>query len=272
MNSSNPDTFWALPTTSFSISAMFVTPRTSTRFSVNTGSRAWCFPRLSVALRQATTILYSRFSRRRRPMADTRLQPLTALNAVQQTAERKPVVLACQDSRSGDQTPPSWKGFQSAQHPFSVLPQVFVTDRTVKFGFKNALDYQIIVNWVIAAHKSQGAFQMGMNRADREEFVILESGAADETARTDALFRALAEQAPHPKGVCACQALRRSNADRLRREPEIGSPQVRAGVCRGRSSAPRAASIWRACRARRCGPLRPPGSDRRAGWSKAGGR
>ena len=85
-----------------------------------------------------------------------------------------------------------------------MLPQVFVTDRNVKFGFKNALDYQIIVNWVIGAQKSQGLFQTGMNRADREEFVILESGAPDETARTNSLFRALAEQAPHPKSVCAC--------------------------------------------------------------------
>ena len=57
-----------------------------------------------------------------------------------------------------------------------------MTDRAVKFGFRDALDYQIIVNWVIAAHKSQGAFQMDMNRADREEFVVLESGAADEAA------------------------------------------------------------------------------------------
>ncbi len=54
---------------------------------------------------------------------------------------------------------PSWQGFQSAGHPFSVLPQVFVTDRTVKFGFRNALDYQVIVNWVIAAHKSQGRYR-----------------------------------------------------------------------------------------------------------------
>jgi LmbE family N-acetylglucosaminyl deacetylase len=130
---------------------------------------------------------------------------ITALNAVQQTAERKPVVLACQDSRSGDPTPLSWKGFQSAQHPFTVLPQVFSTDRTVKFGFKNALDYQIIVNWVIAAQKSQGLFQTGVNRADREEFVILESGAADETSRTNALFHALTGQAPHPKGVEVCK-------------------------------------------------------------------
>jgi len=138
---------------------------------------------------------------------------ITALNAVQTSAGRKPVVLGCQDIRSEAGKQPSWQGFQSAQHPFSVLPQIYVTDRTVKFGFNNALDYQIIVNWVIAAHKSQGAFQMGMNGADREEFVILESGAANEAAkdtaseaaRTDALFRALAEQAGHPKGVGVCK-------------------------------------------------------------------
>jgi len=136
---------------------------------------------------------------------------ITALNAVQQIGGRKPVVLGCQDGRSGVPKPPMWQGFQSAQHPFSVLPQVYVTDRAVKFGFHDALNYQIIVNWVIAAHKSQGAFQMGMNGADREEFVILESGvankaadvAADEAARTYALFHALGEQAAHPKGVGA---------------------------------------------------------------------
>ncbi len=127
---------------------------------------------------------------------------ITALNAVQQSAGRKPVVLGCQTG-SGDEAQPSWQGFQSAQHPFRVLPQVFVTDRTVKFGFRNALDYQIIVNWVIAAHKSQGALQMDVNRADREEFVILESGAADEAGRASALFQALGEQAAHPKRVGA---------------------------------------------------------------------
>jgi LmbE family N-acetylglucosaminyl deacetylase len=129
---------------------------------------------------------------------------ITALNAVQTTAARKPVVLGCQAARGGT-AEPAWKGFQSAQHPFTVLSQVFSTDRTVKFGFKNALDYQIIVNWVIAAHKSQGAFQNAMNRADREEFVILESGASDEAARTDALFHALASQAANPHGVAAAK-------------------------------------------------------------------
>jgi hypothetical protein len=128
---------------------------------------------------------------------------ISALNAVQQLAGRKPVVLGCQTAQSGTASQPSWEGFQSAQHPFSTLPMVFKTDRGVKFGFQNALDYQIIVNWVIAAHKSQGAFQMGVNRADLEEFMILEDGGIDEIARTAALFQALAAQAPHPLGAAA---------------------------------------------------------------------
>jgi N-acetylglucosamine malate deacetylase 2 len=143
---------------------------------------------------------------------------ITALNAVDDLGKRgansvvpKPVVLGCQDAQSGAPEP-SWQGFVSALHPFRVEPEVFVTDRAVKFGFRDALDYQIIVNWVIAAHKSQGAFQMDMNRADREEFVVLESAtpseaadkAADE-ARASGLFHAIAEQSAHPKGLAACK-------------------------------------------------------------------
>jgi LmbE family N-acetylglucosaminyl deacetylase len=126
---------------------------------------------------------------------------LTALTAAQQMAGRKPVVLGCQLARSGGETQPSWSGFQSARHPFTVLPEVYSTDRTVKFGFRNALDYQMIVNWVIAAHKSQGQFQNAVNRVDHEEFVILESGASDERGRASTLFHALTEQATHPRGV-----------------------------------------------------------------------
>lgn len=127
---------------------------------------------------------------------------ISALNAVQQMAGRKPVVMGCQNARDGAPEP-SWKGFESAKHPFTVLPQVYSTDRNVKFGFRDALSYQVIVSWMIAAHKSQGMFQAGLIRGDREEFAILESSASDETARADALFKTLAEKAPHPKGVAA---------------------------------------------------------------------
>ncbi len=105
-----------------------------------------------------------------------------------------------------------------------------MTDRTVKFGFRNALDYQIIVNWVIAAHKSQGVFQLDVNRADREEFVILESGAADRAAdepgRTNALFQALGEQAAHPKRVA------RGSIGSEARSPARRSREALSGACK----------------------------------------
>lgn len=46
----------------------------------------------------------------------------------------------------------------------------FYTDRTQKFGFKDKLDYKIIVNWEIAEHKSQGTMQLAMNQGDVELF------------------------------------------------------------------------------------------------------
>ena len=134
---------------------------------------------------------------------------LTALEAVRQMSEsERPVVLGCQTSAGGNA--PSWKGFESSRHPFQAFPDVYVTDRNVKFGFNNVLSYQIIVSWVVAAHKSQGAFQAAAvaARADLEQFAILEGGAkpaaveerASESARARRLFQALAEQAPHPRG------------------------------------------------------------------------
>jgi hypothetical protein len=47
---------------------------------------------------------------------------------------------------------------------------VFTFDRTTRFGFRDALDYRIIVNWLIAEHKSQGTMQTLMNRGDIETF------------------------------------------------------------------------------------------------------
>jgi len=143
---------------------------------------------------------------------------ITALDAVQKMGAGKPVVLGCQDAHTGSPAL-TWNGFQNPRYSFRVVPEVFSTDRNVKFGFQNALDYQIVVSWVIAAHKSQGAFQAAANRPDRpdrEEFVLLESGNAlprDEEARqarTRDLFRALRELASHPRDLTHWDAQQKS--------------------------------------------------------------
>lgn len=120
---------------------------------------------------------------------------LVAIDAVMRLPGRRPVVLGCQDSAATDDRPLDWAGFQDPRYPFEVGRERYSVDRTVKFGFKGVLSYQIVVNWVIAEHKSQGAFQTDMNRFDHEQFAVLESGTGEGALRADGLFRELEKKA-----------------------------------------------------------------------------
>jgi hypothetical protein len=72
----------------------------------------------------------------------------------------------------------------------------FVFPRTNGFGFQSALRYDIVVNWVIAEHKSQGLFQREAGRHDAEQFWRFETGPSDAIARTEALFGHLLPNSP----------------------------------------------------------------------------
>lgn len=104
---------------------------------------------------------------------------------------KKPIVLGGGIGRKGD----------SAAH-FSQLKNYTETktlvdtplvsfDRTVKFGYKNSLDYHIIVNWEIAEHKSQGTMQLAMNAGDYEQFWYFAINGKAGVAKTKALFERL---------------------------------------------------------------------------------
>jgi hypothetical protein len=43
-------------------------------------------------------------------------------------------------------------------------------NRLTPFGFQQKLNYQIVVNWLIAEHKSQGAMQLAMGKGQFEQF------------------------------------------------------------------------------------------------------
>ncbi len=62
-----------------------------------------------------------------------------------------------------------------------------VFDRRASFGYRNALSYQIVVNWVIAEHKSQGLFQTDCGRHDLEEFWLFEASGRNAVRRLDGL-------------------------------------------------------------------------------------
>jgi len=101
-------------------------------------------------------------------------------------------VAGSQAATAGSQPP----FVELAGHPITrvradVGPYVF--DRTESFGHQDKLDYQIVVNWAIAEHKSQGTMQRMMNRWDREEFFIYEVSPPDAPARVGQWFSRLAD-------------------------------------------------------------------------------
>ena len=64
-------------------------------------------------------------------------------------------------------------------------------DRTQTFGLNDRLDYRIIVNWVIAEHKSQGTMQLLMNRGDVECFWYFDANGPEGRDRVAGLFERL---------------------------------------------------------------------------------
>jgi LmbE family N-acetylglucosaminyl deacetylase len=73
----------------------------------------------------------------------------------------------------------------------------YAFDRTTAFGFQKVLTYQIVVNWMIAEHKSQGLLQTMMNK-DPKEYVWVDLESAPE-AQTEAnmLFHLLGTDLVH---------------------------------------------------------------------------
>ncbi|MEI9812553.1 MAG: PIG-L family deacetylase [Acidobacteriota bacterium] len=89
-------------------------------------------------------------------------------------------------------------------HPATrVSDETFAVSRKQQHPSDEALNYQIIANWVIAAHKSQGLFQMDAGRHDVERFWRLEIGASDAARRTEHLFQQLRGSLAHPIGIPA---------------------------------------------------------------------
>jgi hypothetical protein len=75
----------------------------------------------------------------------------------------RPSVAATEKSRPGEfSTYPVTATISSASE--------FHLDREVRFAFRNSLSYQIVVNWVIAEHKSQGLFQSKCGQDRFENF------------------------------------------------------------------------------------------------------
>jgi LmbE family N-acetylglucosaminyl deacetylase len=109
------------------------------------------------------------------PTAEThahhRAATLLALEAVSRMPEEeRPAVLGGDPGSKAD-VAARFAGLPSAPltAALSETPAI-IFDRTTSFGYHDALSYQIVVNWVIAEHKSQGLFQTDYGRHDIERF------------------------------------------------------------------------------------------------------
>ena len=114
------------------------------------------------------------------------------LRAVQELPEdERPIVLSTTMLRqkSGSTSFEMLEGYPITKIDRSVQP--FEFDRTQKFGHKNRLDYNIIANWVIAEHKSQGTMQLLMNGGKVEQYWYYDLNDNSGVEKTRAYFEAV---------------------------------------------------------------------------------
>jgi N-acetylglucosamine malate deacetylase 2 len=126
---------------------------------------------------------------------------ILALEAAQQVpAAHRPIVLGAATSKKSDTMTMTFRGLPG--HPLTKISEgapTFSFDRTQKFGFRDRLDYNIIANWLVAEHKSQGTVQLLMNSADIETFWYFDANDRAMIDRTRALFERLKRPMFEPK-------------------------------------------------------------------------
>lgn len=112
---------------------------------------------------------------------------ILALRAVESLPDAmKPVVLGF-DTDSAQYNPA-----QNSEDLFGWIPNhSFAFDRGATLGFHHALNYQMVVSWMIAEHKSQGMLQTMYNKDPNEYVWIARNSSPDAEATATALFRLL---------------------------------------------------------------------------------
>lgn len=113
------------------------------------------------------------------PAADThgahKAASILALQAVEHLPpDDRPVVLGALAASSEKETYATLSQYSITATSTATAPLRF--DRDAHFGYRNSLTYQIIVDWVIAEHKSQGLFQNRCRQDRFENFWVFRTG------------------------------------------------------------------------------------------------
>ncbi len=115
---------------------------------------------------------------------------ILALRAVQMLPpENRPIVLGTSSTLRYD---PVQEGFEGlAGYPITNIntnAPIFTFDKTQPFGKSGKLNYNILVSWLIAEHKTQGTMQLFLNKGDKENYWYFAANKEDGIAKTQALF------------------------------------------------------------------------------------
>lgn len=114
---------------------------------------------------------------------------ILALQAAGSLEGRRPVVLGSFVGAKNDTT---LIGFR--EHPGYPITRVreggphFLFDLTMPLDETGRLDYHVVINWLIAEHKTQGAMQLLMNQSDVERFWYFAANDPGRFAETAAFF------------------------------------------------------------------------------------
>jgi LmbE family N-acetylglucosaminyl deacetylase len=115
---------------------------------------------------------------------------ILALEAIEQLPEsQRPIVLGAQ-AGGDDPAPYAPMPGYSLTATDSSTPQ-FQFDRDSRFGYRESLSYQIVVDWVIAEHKSQGLFQNRCRQDRFENFWLFTVNRSSATREAESLFEAI---------------------------------------------------------------------------------
>ena len=100
---------------------------------------------------------------------------ILTLEAVEQLpANNRPVVLGALAANSAEETYAPLSQYPVTAAVTTTAPLHF--DRDAHFGYNSSLTYQIVVDWMIAEHKSQGLFQNRCRQDRFENFWVFRTG------------------------------------------------------------------------------------------------
>lgn len=118
---------------------------------------------------------------------------ILALRSVQALPEQQRPIILGQRSHTKDVEMDAYHGLEGFPETQFLDAKPYIFDRTQTFGYKQRLNYKIIVNWVIAEHKSQGTMQLLMHKGDEEWYYPFKQNDPHKLEQVKNIFDKLAQ-------------------------------------------------------------------------------